>query len=131
MVKEIYTNALQSKVKNNINVVFNDLINKTLEYRVWKSYYKKFKKYLANKVLDFNLAYKFALVLSCANIICSDSDKKEFEEIKGYLSEFISLLEGFKNCTDTKMIRIISCLDLNLVYNNIVLNNKNNDITRK
>ena len=130
IVKEIYSSALQSKVINNTQVMLQDLLNKTLEYRTWKSYYKKFKKYLASNTIDIKTACDFALGLNCAKVSGNQTELAELNEIRTYLGEFVNLLEGFKNNTDSKMLRIISCLDLNMVYNNIVQNIKNTGITR-
>lgn len=130
LVKEIYNEALLSKTNLNIHFIINELLTKNLDFKTWKTYYKKFKKYLANKLLDITHAQDFALALSTAKVDCNSSDLLELQEIRSYLSEFINLLGDLKNNEDPKMLRVINCLDLNLVYNNIITNINNKGISR-
>ena len=131
LIKEIYNMALKNKMLDGIKVMEQDLLTKTLDYPIWKSYYKKFKKYLNNSILDIKNIIDFALALNCANINCKNNEKIEFEEIKTYLSEFINFLNGLKNSNSPQVLKIINNLDYALVYNNIINNIKNNNLQFK
>ena len=107
MILDIYNNAYKSKIYENIKLFIEELTHKDIDYQSWKTYYKKFRKYIATKVLDINVARNFALALNLANVNCNGDDKLELLQLRDYLTTFINLLDGLIKSNNPKTAKII------------------------